>query len=308
MERAARGMKFQSALTLVTTFFCALWACPGSVLCQTCSTPVRSSSDAKSPRSLEISVPWNKECLLVKLYVAIYSTDVNSPDFCTLATSALSFGYELNVLGPVHSSERQESGSVDQFWELQQFTKSVPDEPATLILFVGSAHTLFTSSPEALVIGFLTVGKDVLFPASKRCCHEWWKSVEALRKQEPLRCDERCVYVGEGRGSGVYLCLCVFVCACAYLSAEAHAHARVCSFVSVSGCACICECVHSGIAAVRRHRWPAPAEATATPYVDGGVLVGRRGGLLALLAEASLEYRSTAKVGTLLCLAACLWL
>ena len=48
--------------------------------------------------------------------------------------------------------------------------------------------------------------------------------------------------------------------------------------------------------APRHGRWPAPAVPTASPFVDGGVLVARRAPLLTLLADAALEYRSTAKV------------
>lgn len=168
---------------------------PISVICQTCPAPVLGNTNSQAPRFLEISVPSDNVCKLFKLYFVAYVLGIDSPEFCTMATSALSFGFELNLIGLERASRDKEASSIEMFWALQDFAKSLPDESTTIILFVGSANTLFTASPESLLLGFLQTEKDVIFSATKDCCHEWWSSVESLRRQQPLRCDDRCVCV-----------------------------------------------------------------------------------------------------------------
>ncbi len=123
------------------------------------------------------------------MFLAAYVSEVDTPEFCTMATSALSFGFELNVLGLERSNQRKEFGSVDKLLALQEFVKPLPED--SVIVFVGSMHALFTATPQALLLSFLETGKDILFSSAKDCCMEWWASVESLRRQQQLRCDDK---------------------------------------------------------------------------------------------------------------------
>jgi hypothetical protein len=169
--------------------------CQLSALCQQCPTPISRSKDSEAPRSLETSVPWKKECKTFKLFLVVYTLDVDTAEFCTMAASALSFGFELNVVGLDNAAKNREAGSVQMIWALHDFVKSLPDESTTTVLFLGSSHALFVGSPESLLVGFLESGKDVLFSAAKDCCHDWWQSVELLGQKKPMRCNDRYAFV-----------------------------------------------------------------------------------------------------------------
>ena len=160
------------------------------VFCQvTCPPPRAGSKDPQRPRFLDISVPAGDKCKDFKLFLAAYVSEPDTPEFCTLATSALAFGFELNVLGLERSDQRKEFGGVDKFRALQEFVKPLPEN--SVILFVGSTHALFTGTPEALLLSFLETGKDILFSAAKDCCMAWWASVESLHRKQQLRCDDK---------------------------------------------------------------------------------------------------------------------
>jgi hypothetical protein len=106
-----------------------------------------------------------------------------------MATSALAYGFELNILGKKRQDQWNIYSYLDKLWALREFLELLRDDPKAIVVFADAYDVIFIDTPKSLVKRFIRTGKNVLVSAEKGCCSDWLMTVEAVLKREPLRCD-----------------------------------------------------------------------------------------------------------------------
>ena len=102
-----------------------------------------------------------------------------------MATSALRFGFELNIIGRKRATGWAEYGYTDKLWALSEFLTNVPNDSHTIILFVDAYDVIFAGAPSHLIDQLLSSGKRILFSSEKGCCPDWSKAVQYAMDRRP---------------------------------------------------------------------------------------------------------------------------
>ncbi len=64
------------------------------------------------------------------------ATNISRADFCIAAASAVSYKFQVNVIGTSRQAQFKRFGPLDKLWALQDFVALIPDHPNVLFAFI----------------------------------------------------------------------------------------------------------------------------------------------------------------------------
>jgi hypothetical protein len=115
----------------------------------------------------------------------MYASNTDRADFCDTVTSALRFGFELNVLGRERTSGWAEYGYTDKLWALSEFIARIRNDSNTIIVFVDAYDIIFAGGPTQLAEKLFASPHRLIFSSEKGCCPDWSTAVHYAMDRRP---------------------------------------------------------------------------------------------------------------------------